>query len=167
MSDFGYGNGLGYGEAQGGGFYRFEVRNAFMSHRLAGAHCLPFSVDFRFYLVLAYSFAFGNVFLDDAVVDRLFSFRFSVSRCLRPWVSANGVPKRRFISSPHSFKRCLSPAGNSPSGSGVSPMINVALRPTDFRTYPSTLSMDRYYSRHRVPKTIRGGRWHHAGGCLP
>ena len=72
MSDFGYGNGLGYGEAQGGGFYRFEVRNAFMSHRLAGAHCLPFSVDFRFYLVLAYSFAFGNVFLDDAVVDRLF-----------------------------------------------------------------------------------------------
>ena len=55
-----------YGEAQGGGFYRFEVRNAFMSHRLAGAYCLPFSVDFRFSLVLAYSFAFGNVFLDDA-----------------------------------------------------------------------------------------------------
>ena len=62
---------MGDGEAQGGGFYRFEVRNAFVSHRLAGAYCLPFSVDFRFYLVLAYSFAFGNVFLDNTVVDRL------------------------------------------------------------------------------------------------
>lgn len=46
MSDFGYGNGLGYGEAQGGGFYRFEVCNAFVSHRLAGAHCLPFPLTF-------------------------------------------------------------------------------------------------------------------------
>ena len=32
---------------QGGGFYRFEVCNAFVSHRLAGAHCLPAFHDLK------------------------------------------------------------------------------------------------------------------------